>query len=144
MVDTSPVPADKTREYPTNLVMLDEVLPLAEEVRVLKVDVEGHEEAVFRGAEKLLSRGQIHHIIFEEFKPYPAPTHRLLEQHGYQIFVMEERLSGPRLIAAGGPARLSPYAPPNYLATLHSKELLACFQPWGWKCLGSSAKNSFG
>ena len=133
--DASSPPADNTREYQTNLVTLDEVLAEAGEINVLKVDVEGHEEAVFKGAQELLTRGRIHHIVYEEFQPYPAPTHRLLEQYGYHIFVVEERLLRPCLIAAGETARLSRYAPPNYLATRNPKDLQACFKPWGWRCL---------
>ena len=46
---------------------LDEILPACgiDQVQLLKVDVEGAEPAVLRGAEKLLSRGAIRKMLLE-------------------------------------------------------------------------------
>jgi len=46
----------------------DDVLP-DEEYRVMKIDVEGAEALVLKGCERLLRRGRIGTIYFEQFKP---------------------------------------------------------------------------
>jgi FkbM family methyltransferase len=71
-------------------------------VDVLKVDVEGFEAAVFRGAHQLLSGKQRPSIVFEfldwaearMLKAEPGDAQRVLLQHGYRLRRLGGRLEG--------------------------------------------------
>jgi FkbM family methyltransferase len=132
----APASANESREVV--LRRLDTAMaPAPESIGLMKVDVEGHELAVFEGAGAMLSGRTIRDVVFEEFAPYPASTHRMLEQFGYAIFHLEQRLSGPRIHATK-----SGYAPPsdrspNYIATVAPERAIERFGVRGWWCLGS-------
>ncbi len=101
-------------------------------IGVMKIDIEGHELAALRGAERLLSVGCVRDIIFEEHTPLPTPVSRLLEAHGYQIFLLRKDTLGPKLIPT--PCEL-PEALPNYLATLDSDRAQQRFKKRGFLSL---------
>lgn len=105
--------------------------------RLIKVDVEGWEAHVFRGARQLLSRGQIRDIIFEEFRPQPSESITLLREHGYTIFRIARGFIRPRLVDSGVVLNFE-IDPPSYLATLDPTRALARFQPLGWFSLRGS------
>jgi len=48
------------------VVKLDELIPPDVEISVLKIDVEGADTLVLKGARRLLEQKRIHHIFFEE------------------------------------------------------------------------------
>jgi FkbM family methyltransferase len=121
---------------PVRMSSLDAAL--GEEIRVglCKVDVEGHELKVLKGAAHLLKRRAIRDLVFEELDPYPSAVHRELEDHGFQIFSLHARISGPRLErAADQVAFIESKDGKNYLATLEPARARAKFRPWGWDCL---------
>ena len=74
-----------TREVEVEATCLDEEFR-GEEILVLKVDVEGHEESVFAGGERLLSDGKIKHIIFEEHSYEGSEAIRILKRNKYSIY----------------------------------------------------------
>ena len=86
-------------------------------VDIMKIDVEGHEAAVFTGGEKLLSSGALRNILFEEHLAYPAPSHLALLRHGYSIFRLTRSTFRP-LLAAPETDPYPHYLPSNFLATL--------------------------
>jgi FkbM family methyltransferase len=55
---------DACREIPVPVVALDHYLPSTDPVTVLKIDVEGHEQAVFEGAARILAE-QSPLLVFE-------------------------------------------------------------------------------
>jgi hypothetical protein len=57
---------------------------------VMKVDVEGHEEALFRGAEQTLANEKPD-IITEVTLNYPRHTVEQLARHGYHFFPITDR-----------------------------------------------------
>jgi hypothetical protein len=104
-------------------------------VAVRKVDVEGHEAAVFRGARSLLATGAIRHVLFEEHREPPTDATEALTACGYSLFSLERTLFGPRL----GDAlhrRRSKWEAPSLLATRTPDEALAVCRPLGWRVLG--------
>lgn len=111
----------------------DEIGP---DVALMKIDVEGHEYASFRGAGSMLDRGTIRNVIMEEHRAYPNEVSRLLEGFGYTIFSLERSLLGPRL---GDPAhpRRSGWEAPSLLATRSAEQARAAFRNVGWRALGS-------
>jgi FkbM family methyltransferase len=118
---------------------LDEIITAPEAaIGVWKIDIEGHELAAFQGGERLLRSKRIRDIIFEEFSPYPAQTHRLLEGFGYTILHLEPHLLGPALRRTGLEYHPPRYSPPNFLATLDPVRMADKFRDrrWYWLSAG--------
>lgn len=67
-------------------VRLDDFLPEDFHCKLMKVDVEGHEANVFKGAFRLFDRGAIDFILFEENGTIPSFAMKILEEGGYTIF----------------------------------------------------------
>ena len=93
------------KKYPVKTITLDSFCTLNEikEIEVLKIDVQGWEYAVLKGAAQLLKAKAIHHIIFEvetwaeENAGLPAgASQQLLLSSGYELFTLDhEKLDRP-------------------------------------------------
>ncbi|MEC4805024.1 MAG: FkbM family methyltransferase [Jaaginema sp. PMC 1079.18] len=121
--------------YTVQLTTLDrfwQEYSLNDDIAVLKIDVEGHELAVFEGAKNLLSQGRIRDIFFEDHAYYPSPATDFLEQQGYTIFRIWKGFWKPVLQPATYNA-VHRWEPPNYVATLDSERLSKCFSSRGWQ-----------
>jgi len=103
-------------------------------VGMMKVDVEGHEAAVFSGAEHLLGKKLVRDILFEEHDPYPAASHRILCQHGYHIFRLTRSAWRPLLLPPQASSGL-PFLQSNFLATKDPSRAQSRFRAWGWLAL---------
>lgn len=103
---------------------------------VIKIDVEGHELAVFEGASVLLKQRAIRDIVFESSKQYPSLVHQLLIQYGYSVFRLESGFFGPRLIDPSKP-NSGPESLADFVATTEPERALKRFAPWGWKVLSA-------
>ena len=108
---------------------------------VMKVDVEGHEASVFAGAAKLLVKKQIRDIVFEEHDAYPARSHAVLLEHGYQVFRLTRSAWGPLLLPPQAPPRQA-HSPSNFLATADASRAEARFRARGWTALSSGPRHS--
>lgn len=102
---------------------------------ILKIDVEGAEELVLRGAETLLIGKKIRDILFEDYGEYPTPTMLMLESFGYTVFKIKRTFWGPKLLPANFTNDKSYWEPPNYLATLDKTRALSIMKIPGWSCL---------
>jgi len=111
--------------------------------RIMKVDVEGHEAAVFGGAERLLARKLIRDILFEEHEPYPTKSQKILLEHGYHIFRLTGSAWRPMLLPPDSFSR-DTNRPPNYLATADPSRALARFASWGWRSLSKLRRHQAG
>lgn len=126
--------ADIRRRIPVSCRRFDSIAGDSLRFGLVKVDVEGAEALVFRGARALLSTGRIRDIVFEEHRTAPAESHQILRSHGYSVFRVARRRAGPALrpIDAPVPSRLDP---PTYLATLDPSRAADRFSSRGWRCL---------
>lgn len=110
---------------------------------LIKVDVEGGEAEVFKGAAKLLQGGQVRDILFEDHFPFPSRSTQQLESWGYKVFRLHRSFWGPKLLDvrnSGG--RGIPWLPPNFLATLDEGRAESLLAPRGWRVLrGQSTSN---
>ncbi len=122
-----------TQQLAIECQRLDDSLADDSIINLMKIDVEGHELAVFKGASKCLTEQRIYHIIFEAHDGYPSPLTDLLESHGYTILGVERQLSGPRLVAPGSDADSVNWLPRNYLATCQPAAVERAFRPGGWQ-----------
>ena len=104
-------------------------------VHLLKLDVEGHERAVLEGAERLLRRGEVRDIIFEEHAMPPTAVTEMLSEYGYSISYLDKRVLGPKAVPISEKfARRSGEAP-SYLATLDPERAQARLSARGWSVL---------
>lgn len=115
-------------------VTLDELLS-GRAVGVLKLDVEGHEEAVLRGAHDAIAERRIRDVVFEDLHLPPTAVMRLLEAAGYTVYKLESRLRGPALVAVERPTPHRAWEPPSYLATLDPARARSRIRSWGWHVL---------
>ena len=99
-------------------------------VSLLKLDVEGHEAQILRGASRLLKDKQIKTVIYEERVGVNGPSHKVLGEAGYALFALDSRLSGPFLTKLGTP-RVTPS--PDFLATTAPDDILGRFDAPGWQ-----------
>lgn len=121
------------------LVRLDETIQSGS-IGMLKLDVEGHENEVLSGAERLLRGRQIRDIVFESHACYPTPVTRLLEKQGYRVFKLSNRLFGPQLESPEEHyyQRHRSVDVPSCLATLAPDRALARLRRAGWAVLKQS------
>ena len=84
-------------------------------VVLIKVDVEGAETRVFKGAANLFARADAPSIMFEAH--HAPPLVQQLESAGYQVFAMGLRRGRPALVPwEQGPNIWRPWDTPNLLA----------------------------
>jgi FkbM family methyltransferase len=118
-----------------SLARLDRFLADGLHVGVAKIDVEGHEAAVLRGASEALAEHRIRDLVYEAHAGYPDAVSALLEPEGYHVFAVGSGFLGPRC----RPAREGPVAArwesPSFLATLDPGRALARLRPRGWRVL---------
>ena len=115
------------------LKRLDQVVegPIA----LIKIDVEGHELQVLRGATALLEEQLVRDIIFEEHGRYPTPVTELLEDLGFTLFWLDRSFSGPRLRRPGDPPPAR-NGDPSFVASIDPERVRALLAPRGWRALG--------
>lgn len=86
-------------------------------IDVIKIDVEGHELSVLKGAEKLLSEKRIRHLLFEEFGGDKAPSLEFLLSRGYQVQRLYKGFFNLHRLDPKEGGRIPAWEPPNYIAT---------------------------
>ena len=104
-------------------------------VAILKLDVEGAEQAVLEGAAGALEDRRLRHIIFEDHQGADSAVMTRLWGSGYSIYSVGWALRGPTL---GDPRTLSAHAryeAPSYLATLAPDDAVAACAKPGWTAL---------
>ena len=123
-------PTNEGVEVPT--ATLDALFPTAR-FDVLKLDVEGHEAAVLRGAHGLLSRGAIRHVVFEDHAIATSAVAELLTAAGYTLWQLGWTLRGPAMAALTAPRLCRSYEAPSFLATLDPAGAAVLLAPRGWR-----------
>jgi hypothetical protein len=100
----------------------------------MKVDVEDHEGALMRGAERLLRRHAVRDIVFEEHGDEPGEASQLLEAFGYRVFRILKGFFGLTLTAPTQ-RREQALMPASFLGTSDPQRAIARLRPRGWQCL---------
>lgn len=108
---------------------------------LLKVDVEGHESAVFEGGADLLREGRIRDIVFEDHGRYPNENSRILEGYSYSLFEVGRQLNRPDLIPIRRGNGRTVWEARNILATLEPERALRRMAPRGWEVLRSVGRS---
>jgi FkbM family methyltransferase len=124
--------SDGAVSYEVETVRLDDIIG-ARDVGVLKLDVEGHEMTVLRGAAESLAQGRVRDIIFEHHLPFPSPVSMTLQSAGFTIRGIEQTLTRPVLVPAD--RAHTGWDAPTYLATRDLERTELLMAPRGWRCL---------
>lgn len=113
---------------------LDDVLG-AGTATVLKLDVEGFEAWVLRGARVALRERRIRHVVFEEYRIAESEAVRYLQDAGYQVYSLGWSMRGlvVRPVQTGNLS--TEYEAPNFIASIAPDDMLARCQPGGWSVL---------
>lgn len=116
---------------------LDSLFGADVSIGLMKIDVEGAELDVFRGANGLLAGHRVRDIVWEDHAVFPSESARVLSQRGYRIFQFAKKILGPWLWEPGldEQARKLPWETPNYLATLDPRRAESRLRARGWYCL---------
>lgn len=124
-----------TQTCTVRLEKLDDLFRDDEKIKLIKVDVEGHELEVLEGASALIGKG-VRDIVFEEHRGYPSDVTCFLESHAYSVFRISKAFRGPRL---EDPTEVKtpdvPWEPPNYLATKDPQRAISLVNKNGWASL---------
>lgn len=118
-----------------NSVSLDELFPNSQRIGVLKLDVEGYEISVVKGANNLLQEQRIRDCVFEEHREYPTDVTRFFEDKGYSIFRIERQFFGPILLVPGSNVARTQWQPTSFLATQQPDRAISRLKKRGWKAL---------
>jgi FkbM family methyltransferase len=105
-------------------------------VGLLKIDVEGHEPAVLRGAQELLRSGRVRDVIFEDHDPYPDASTEIVEGTGYTLYSLSNDLFGVLLGAPAERGEVAEWPGPSYLATRDPERARERLGPRGWRIPG--------
>ena len=108
---------------------LDDIADV-EDISLLKLDVEGHEAIVLRGASRLLAERKIRTVIYEERAGMAGRSHEILSGAGFTLFYLDSRRSGAFIAPLRTP-RVTPA--PDFLATLDPEEMRRRFSDSGWQ-----------
>lgn len=106
-------------------------------ISLLKVDVEGHELNVLRGAKNLLENKLIKTIIFEDHHIDSSGIAGFLKSFNYDVFKIDWSHEGLKLKSIGERTIRSVQEAQNYVATIDSKELFSSMEKPGWSVLSS-------
>ena len=115
---------------------LDNQLLVDEKIGIMKMDVEGFELEVLRGAERTFSSKRVRDCVFEEHHTFPTPVTTWFESHGYSIFRLDRSFMRPLLLEPNSPVPRTEWTATNYLATVDPERVRARFAKVGWRCLG--------
>lgn len=105
-------------------------------IDLMKIDVEGHELSVLKGAAGLIEADLIRDILFEENRLYPTDVTDYLSAKGYSVFLLDKGFLGP-LVSNPVKDRQPriPWEPPAFLATKDPQRALRLLKKRGWDIL---------
>ena len=102
---------------------------------VLKLDVEGFESSVLRGAAAALAEKRIHHVVFEEHQPAGSEAVQVLRESGYHIFSIGWSVRGIVVRPMQSRSLARAYEAPSFIATVAPDEMLSRCRRRGWMVL---------
>jgi FkbM family methyltransferase len=111
---------------------LDRVV-LDKKIQLIKIDVEGHELEVLKGAEKVLSVTE--YVVFEDFQHSKSPVIDFLNSRGFKVFRLYKGFRGLQILKVEEGENLPLWEPPNYIACRDEAEMRRLLSDSGWKCL---------
>ena len=111
----------------------------ASQIKLMKIDVEGHELSVLKGAERYLKENRIEYIVFEDFAGEDSAVIKYLNKMGYFVKRLHKGLVKPVIMSVEEGRDIPLWEPPNYLACKHERKLEDLFKQVGWKIYRNKA-----
>jgi FkbM family methyltransferase len=140
------VPSSENRTISNAIIVpsdtLDNIIADLGPIGIAKLDVEGSELMVLRGATRILAAGIVRDWIFEDFHQFPSPLTDLFASHGYTVFHVRKDFHRPTLLPGEKYHSRSSWESPSLLATLNPGRAIKCFHDGGWLSLKRSHTNS--
>lgn len=133
--DERPPVGAGTEAIAVPLARLDEIDGV-DQIGVMKVDVEGHEASVLRGAGGLLVGGAVRDIVFEDHDDYPSQATAIVEEAGYELISLDNDLWGLRLGTPEDRGEVPAWPGPSYLATREPIRARERLGQRGWQVKG--------
>ena len=116
---------------------LDDLFLESREIGVMKLDVEGHELQVLKGAKQLFQQKKIRDCVFEEHREYPTPVTSFFEEMGYKIFRIQRSLFKPILLNPDSKVPRTNWEPTSFIATSNPDRVVNLFKESGWQVFKS-------
>jgi FkbM family methyltransferase len=116
---------------------LDDLFLKSRKIGVMKLDVEGHELQVLKGATQLLQKQKIRDCVFEEHREYPTPVTSFFEDMGYKIFRIQRSFFKPILLSPDSKIPRTAWEPTSFIATSNPDRIIDLFKQPGWQVLKS-------
>jgi FkbM family methyltransferase len=105
-----------------------------EVVALLKIDVEGAELRVLRGAEKALAERRIRTVVYEDFSYETSGIASYLRKYGFSVFYLDGSLVRPCLrYVDEGFQRVPRRRDENFVAVLDAPALMKAYRRLGWR-----------
>lgn len=102
-------------------------------IKLLKIDVEGHESSVLKGCENLLAENKIDFIIFEDFENEgDSETLSLLRKNNYSVSRLKKTVWGPQAVPPSDSPKIPLWEPPNYIASYSEQKIVDLFKLKKW------------
>lgn len=117
-----------------DLDTLDHIIPIDIKINLMKMDVEGHEIDVLKGASYFLKKQLILNILFEGNDNENKEVIDYLKSFGYTIYRLDKTILRLKLMTPGSKFKKPIWEPTNYLATLNPDQIKEKFQSLGYKC----------
>ena len=135
---TSTAEADtgSVKRHQVPIETLDSLFP-TESFALLKIDVEGFEAKVLKGADRLLSQQRVRHVIYEDHTRGRSGLAGLLSGHGYTVFSIGHGTLGPLVQQSftEDVAIDTSWESASFVATLDSERVLKLMKGKGWSVL---------
>jgi FkbM family methyltransferase len=129
---------DVRATYEVRIQRLDSLFKNSENFGIAKVDVEGAELDVFRGAEILLREKRVRDIVWEDLHSFPSETSVFLSCFGYRIYRFAKSIFGLLICDPASSSHefhSAPWETSNFLATLDPCRVESRLHARGWRCL---------
>tara|TARA_R110002072_G_scaffold64203_3_gene159419 strand:- start:31086 stop:32012 length:927 start_codon:yes stop_codon:yes gene_type:complete len=106
---------------------------------IIKIDTEGHEASVLKGATKLLESGSLEVIFFEEHaSPDEAETFKILKEYDYNILRIDRGFWGPKLSEPNSINQQKKWQPVNYVAIKNNNQKFDFLNDSSWKIISDN------
>lgn len=134
-IPAGPIPTEGVQTVHVQVETLDDLLG-DQTIGLAKVDVEGYEIQVFKGAARALDSHRIRHIVFEDHQGTGSAAAALLKASGYRLFSIGWSMTRPVLAEVRpGESLSNVYEAPSYLATVDPEHALHACALSGWRAL---------
>lgn len=101
-------------------------------IKLVKIDVEGHESSVLEGARDLLKQKKIDFLVFEDFDGLNSKVIKLLKDFDYKVYRLKKNLMGPELVSLSESEKIPLWEPPNFIASHTDSLIKDSFFTGGW------------